>query len=327
MSALVYSTHAGYLSGHHSSHDSHSGHHDSFLSSALQSPSASFGQPSHTYGPPAQIHHHSSGPGVSVEETVVDDHGPVLAGASLPGSSSGLYDGSSGYGNGGISSGPSTYYGTPAQSGSIVSGPGVINGPALSSSDYSAPSATGGTYSEGSLLLDSTLPGAGGQVSNTIGAPRVIGTSVSVGRPQASATRYELQSVVQNVIRRIPVEVVRHVQVAVPQPVPVPVRHEVKVPVPQPYPVHVDVVKHVPYPVYKTQHVEVERPVPYEVVKQVPVEVIRKVHVPVDRPYEVIKKIHVPVEKHVEVPVAVWKPYPIHVIKHVTHYKKKSCCW
>ncbi|CAB3244442.1 unnamed protein product [Arctia plantaginis] len=331
VSALAYSTHAGYLSGHHSSHDSHYSHHDSFLSSALQSPSASFGSPSHTYGVPAssQIHHHSSGPGVSVEETVVNDDGPVLAGASLPGSSyPGLYDNSNGYGNGGISSGPGSSYGVPSQSG--VSGPGLINGPGLGlpSSDYSAPSTSGGPYSEGSLLLDSTLPGSGGQVvGNTIGAPRVIGTTVSVGRPQASATRYELQSVVQNVVRRIPVEVVRHIQVAVPHPVPVPVREEVKVPVPQPYPVHVDVIKHVPYPVYKTKHVEVERPVPYEVVKQVPVEVIRKVHVPVDRPYEVIKKIHVPVEKHVEVPVAVWKPYPVHVIKHVTHYKKKSCCW
>lgn len=351
VSALAYGTNAGYLSGAHSSqlgsHGSHGG--DSFLASALHAPSASFGPPSQTYGAPSQIHHHNHHP-VTIQETLIEDHGPVLNGASLPGVG-GLaaatilhdsniagpgghhYGDSHGHGPAPIVSAPAPVYGAPQSSGPLVSGPASgpgFSGPGLGlpSSDLSAPAPTG--QSEGNLLLDSTLPGSAGQIVGTsaaVGQPRVIGTTVTVGRPDAGATRYELQSVVQNVVRRIPVEVTRHIQVAVPQPVPVPVRQEVKVPVPQPYPVHVDVVKHVPYPVYKTEHVPVERPVPVEVVKEVPVEVIKKVHVPVERPYEVIKKIHVPIEKHVEVPVAVWKPYPLHIIKHVTHYKKKSCCW
>uniref|UniRef100_A0A2A4JB65 Uncharacterized protein n=1 Tax=Heliothis virescens TaxID=7102 RepID=A0A2A4JB65_HELVI len=295
VSALVYSTNGGYLNGQHQSPDS-------FLSSALNSPSASFA-PSSSYGAPQEG---SVSRPVTIQESVVDDHGPAHAEAILPGSSS-LAGGHPGYPRG-----PS--------SGSL-------------SSDLSAPAPTGNGYSDGSLLLDSNLPGPGNGNSGsliadeTLGAPRVIGTTVTVGRPDVSATRYELQSVVQNVIRRVPVEVTRHVQVAVPQPVPVPVRQEVRVPVPQPYPVQVEVVKEVPYTVYKTEHVHVDRPVPVEVVKEVPVEVVKKVHVPVDRPYEVIKKVHIPVEKHVEVPYTVWKPYPLHIIKHVTHYKKKSCCW
>lgn len=199
---------------------------------------------------------------------------------------------------------------------------GAISGPALSGPGYSS---AGSSYDQGSLPLGDGLSSGGfAGASTSVGSPRVIGSSVSVGRPIAAATRYELQSVVQDVIRRVPVEVTRHVQVAVPVPQPYPVRQEVKVPVPKPYPVHVDVVKHVPYDVYKTEHVEVERPVPYEVIKKVPFEVIRKVHIPVEKPYEVIKKVHVPIEKVIEVPVAVWKPYPIHIIKHVTHYKKKG---
>nr|XP_021194679.2 MAGE-like protein 2 [Helicoverpa armigera] len=307
LSALVYSTNGGYLNGQHQSPDS-------FLASALNSPSASFA-PSPSYGTP-QVG--SASRPLNIQEAVVDDHGPARAEAILPGSAS--------LGHGGYPSGPSPplrpTYGPPApeSSGSL-------------SSDLSAPAPSGNGYPDGGLLLDSNLPGPGNDNSGsliadtTLGAPRVIGTTVTVGRPDVSATRYELQSVVQNVIRRVPVEVTRHVQVAVPQPVPVPVRQEVRVPVPQPYPVQVEVVKEVPYPVYKTEHVHVERPVPVEVVREVPVEVIKKVHVPVDRPYEVIKKIHVPIEKHVEVPYAVWKPYPLHIIKHVTHYKKKNCCW
>lgn len=206
----------------------------------------------------------------------------------------------------------------------------AIGGPALSGPSYSGADSSYDEGGPGSPLDDTYSPGAGsgyGGGGAGLGSPRVIGSSVSVGRPIPEATRYELQSVVQDVIRRVPIEVIRHVKVAVPVPKPYPVRQEVKVPVPQPYPVHVDVVKHVPYDVYKTQHVEVERPVPYEVIKKVPFEVIRKVHIPVEKPYEVIKKVHVPIEKVIEVPVAVWKPYPIHIIKHVTHYKKKKCCW
>lgn len=219
---------------------------------------------------------------------------------------------------------PSTSYGTPISSGSLNLGETL---PPAPRPVYGPPSGNG--YNEGSLILDETRPPTApvSTGSTNLGQPRVIGTTVQVGRPVASATRYELEQVVQNIVRRIPIEVVRHIQVAVPQPVPVPVRQEVRVPVPQPYPVQVEVPRQVPYTVYQTQNVEVERRVPYEVVKQVPFEVIRKVKVPVDRPYEVIRKVHVPVEKHVHVPVAIWKPYPIHIIKHVTHYKKKKCCW
>ncbi|XP_063365160.1 uncharacterized protein LOC134653698 [Cydia amplana] len=216
---------------------------------------------------------------------------------------------------------PSTSYGVPFSSGSLNLGQNLPPAPQPA---YGPPS-----DQEGSLLLDETRSPAAPPVSSgslNLGEPRVIGSTVQVGRPVASATRYELQSVVQNVVRRVPIEVVRHVQVAVPQPVAVPVRQEIRVPVPQPYPVQVEVPRQVPYNVYQTQNIEVERRVPYEVVRQVPVEVIRKVPVPVDRPYEVIRKIHVPIEKHIHVPVAVWKPYPINIIKHVTHYQKKKCC-
>lgn len=264
LSACVYGTHAGILSGAHSYSDPH----DSYSNSALSAPSASYGPPSHSYGPP----------------------------------------------DGGLS-GPS--------------GGGYPSGGANEGSLLSDPSASGAHY--GGDPSDPSDPSVGSLIGSpavNVGPPRVIGQTVTVGRPQTSATRYELEAVVQNIIRRVPVEVTRHVQVAVPQAVPVPVRQEVKVAVPQPYPVPVEVVKHVPYPVYKTQHHEVERPVPYEVVKHVPFEVIRKVHVPVDKPYEVIKKIYVPIEKHVEVPHVVWKPHPLHIIKHVTHYKSQcGHCW
>ncbi|XP_059061697.1 uncharacterized protein LOC131854590 [Achroia grisella] len=297
LSAAACAVHAGLLSG---------GHHgqDSYVSSALSAPSASYGTPSTVYGPPAlndaslgDLGHVSGGlEGGVISDDHALDHGHGLGGSGILGGS-GL---DAGYSDAGIPSG------VPLGDDGLGSG---LAGPlpaALSAGQYGAGAALGGA---------------------ALQSPRVIGTTVSVGRPNVQASQYELQSVVQNVVRRVPIIVTRHVKVAVPQPVPVPVPQEVKVPVPQPYPVHVDVVKHVPYPVYKTEHVEVERPVPYEVVKKVPVEVIRKVPVPVEKPYEVIKKVHVPIEKHVEVPVPVWKPYPIHIIKHVTHYKKKHCCW
>ncbi|CAG4996706.1 unnamed protein product [Parnassius apollo] len=307
LTAIAYNVNAGVLTGHHSD--------DSFLSSALDSPSANFGPPSTSYGPPDSAVD-ISGPGASAEGSLLADDqssgaisnghiGDVNTFSNGPDLSSGPGDAgiaSSGLSAGTISSGASAF-GSGGLEGVSIGGPVLGN--------------------NGGAILDTAF-----NVGTTaVGPPRVIGTAVTVSRGVPTASRYELQSVVQNVVRRIPIEVTRHVQVAIPQPVPVPVRQEIRVPVPQPYPVHVDVVKHVPYPVHKTEHVEVERPVPVEVVKHVPFEVIRKVHVPVERPYEVIKKIHVPVEKHVEVPVPVWKPYPIHIIKHVTHYKKKSCCW
>lgn len=304
LSAIAYTAKAGVLTGHHSP--------DSYVSSALSAPSASYGAPSSSYGAPSSSYGAPS-----------DSYGPPLH------SSGSLQLGDVSAPSGG-SYAPSGGSYAPAYPAAPYPGQyNQISGASLPAPLPAAGLPTGGPYNEGSLLLDATLPARPGAAvtSTAVGAPRVIGTTVTVGRPIASATRYELQSVIQDVIRRVPVEVTRHVQVAVPQPVPVPVRQEVRVPVPQPYPVHVDVVKHVPYDVYKTEHHEVERPVPVEVIKHVPYEVIRKVHVPVDKPYEVIRKIHVPIEKHVEVPVAVWKPYPIHIIKHVTHYKKKSCCW
>ncbi|XP_060804315.1 uncharacterized protein LOC132902570 [Amyelois transitella] len=313
--ALVYTVNAGVLTGHH--------HDDTYVSSALSAPSASYGTPATSYGPPAisGAAHLDSHVDVHSDGGLVDDalaHGPISHTHADVGS----------YPDAGLSAvGPSGY-----TEGSLNLPTSIGGGAPL------APALPAGLPSGSGLAgpLPATLPALGSyapafqgglNAATAVGPPRVIGTTVSVGRPIASASRYELQSVIQDVVRRVPVEVTRHVQVAVPHAVPVPVRQEVKVPVPQPYPVHVDVVKHVPYPVYKTQHVEVERPVPVEVVKHVPVEIIRKVPVPVDKPYEVIKKIHVPIEKHVHVPYAVWKPYPLHIVKHVTHYKKKSCCW
>lgn len=266
-------------------------HGDSYSSPHISAPSASYGAPSGHYSPPA--------PSPTVDTTHIHSSSEGDLG---------------GHGGGYLSAPPPSYSGS------------ALSGPALSGPSYSG----AGSFDDGGagLPLDDSLSSGGfAGAGGSLGAPRVIGSSVSVGRPITAATRYELQSVVQDVIRRVPVEVTRHVKVAVPVPQPYPVRQEVKVPVPQPYPVHVDVVKHVPYDVYKTKHVEVERPVPYEVIKKVPFEVIRKVHIPVEKPYEVIKKVHVPIEKVIEVPVAVWKPYPIHIIKHVTHYKKKKCCW
>lgn len=292
LSALAYTAKAGLLHG------------DSYAPSHLTAPSASYGAPAVSHGAPSGSYGAPAG-----------DYGPPAP--------SHTYDTTH------IHSSPEADYTRhddshfsgplPNYSGSGIGG-SVHPGSSYSGSDSS--------YDDGGFHNGDTHSSGGyGGITTSVGAPRVIGSSVSYGRPIVASTRYELQSVVQDVVRRVPIEVTRHVQVAVPVPKPYPVRQEVKVPVPQPYPVHVEVVKHVPYNVYKTKHVEVERPVPYEVVRKVPFEVIRKVHVPVEKPYEVIKKVHVPIKKLVEVPVPVWKPYPIHIIKHVTHYKKKKCCW
>jgi CheY-like chemotaxis protein len=113
--------------------------------------------------------------------------------------------------------------------------------------------------------------------------------------------------VVREVVKEVPVEVVREVE----KPVPFEVVREVPVEVVREVEVIKEIVKEVPVEVIR----EVVREVPVEVVKEVPVEVVREVEVI----KEIVKEVPVEVIREVvrEVPVEVVKEVPVEVVREV----------
>lgn len=86
--------------------------------------------------------------------------------------------------------------------------------------------------------------------------------------------------------------------------------------------VPVEVIKTVEVPVEVVREVERRVEIPVEVVKEVPVEIIREVQVPVEVVKEVEKVVEVPVEVIKEVPVEVVREVPVEVEKPVEVVKE-----